>query len=60
MTALSATGLIYVLPGGPSLVNNALERRQTTSDPGLDVVLALEACIAALSALLDGAPRAPP
>ena len=60
VTALSATGLIYVLPGGPSLVNNALERRQTTSDPGLDVVLALEACIAALSALLDGAPRAPP
>ena len=57
--ALTATGLIFVVPGGPSMANNAAERRQTSADPGLDVVVALSDCIDALGALLAAA-AAPP
>ena len=53
--ALTATGLIFVVPGGPSMANNAAERRQTSADPGLDVVVALSDCIDALGALLAAA-----
>ena len=60
VTALSATGLVYVVPGAPSIVNNALERSRVSGDPGLDVVVALEDCIAAVSLLLRPEQDEPP
>lgn len=54
--ALTATGLIFVVPGGPALANGVAARRQLSADPGLDVVLALSDCVDALGALLAASP----
>ena len=57
--AFAATGLLYILPGGPAAVNNALETSKISADPGLDVLEALEDCISALTQLCELTSGAP-